>query len=35
MLEQARDEMLDCPTGVSERQLKELGLVLSAPAAKA
>jgi len=33
--QRARDEMLDCPTGVSERQLKELGLVLAAPAAKA
>jgi aspartyl-tRNA synthetase len=33
--QKARDEMLDCPTGVSERQLKELGLVLAAPAAKA
>jgi aspartyl-tRNA synthetase len=30
--QKARDEMLDCPTAVSERQLKELGLVLSVQA---
>ena len=30
--QKARDEMLDCPTPVAERQLKELALVVAAQA---